>query len=116
MRARSRPVLVIATALIIIVMGAGIAEAQMDTGESYWGEHMIDGIVHLWPAVAIAILTGLVAGGMLGLYELDCASILLMLAASAFLAYHFYWQPAHPASGQSPDLQPPYRIALRAHS
>jgi hypothetical protein len=103
MRARPASVLVIAILLIVSILGLGIAEAQLDNGESYWGEHMINGIFHLWPAVVIAILVGLLAGGMFGIYELDAATMLFLLAASAFLAYHFYWQPAHPASVQSPD-------------
>ena len=104
MRARSLSVLMIAILLSVIILGVGIAEAQLDTGESYWGEHMMNGIFHLWPAVAIAILTGLLAGGVFGLYELDATSMLFLLAASAFLAYHFYWHPAHPSSVQSPDF------------
>jgi hypothetical protein len=104
MRTRSLSMLAIATLLIVSILGVGIAEAQLDTGESYWGEHMMNGIFHLWPAVAIAILTWLLAGGVFGLYELDAASMLFLLAASAFLAYHFYWHPAHPASLLPPDF------------
>jgi hypothetical protein len=103
---RTRPlsVLVIAILLVVGILGVGIAEAQLDTGESYWGEHMINGIFNLWPAAAIAIFTAFLTGGVFGLYELDAATMLFLLAASAFLAYHFYWQPAHPASVQSPDF------------
>lgn len=101
MRAGPLSVLVIATLLVVTVLGAGVAEAQMDTGESYWGEHMINAIVHLWPAVAIVLLAGLLAAGVFGLFEMDRATKLFLLAAAAFLAYHFYWQPAHPAAGQS---------------
>lgn len=102
MRARSWSVLVIATALTI-VLGAGIAEAQMNTGESYLGEQIMNAIFHLWPTVAIVVLTALVAGGVLGVYDLGRATMLFLLAAAAFLAYHFYWQPTHPASVRSPN-------------
>jgi uncharacterized membrane protein AbrB (regulator of aidB expression) len=104
MRARPLSLLVIATLLLVSILGVGVAEAQLDTGESYWGEQMINGIFDLWPAVAIAILTGLLAGGVFGFYELDATTMLVLLAASAFLAYHFYWQPTHSASVQLPDL------------
>ena len=111
MRARPLSVLVIATLVIVSILGVSVAEAQLDNGESYWGENIMNGIFHLWPAVAIAILLGLLAGGVFGLYELDATSMLFLLAASAFLAYHFYWQPAHPASVQFQDFR---RLALRS--
>lgn len=101
-RARPLSVVVIAILLVVSILGVGIAEAQLDTGESYWGEHIMNGIFHLWPAVVIVILTAFLTGGVFGLYELDAATMLFLLAASAFLAYHFYWQPAHPASMQFP--------------
>ena len=104
MRTRPLSLLVIATLLIVGMLGVGIAEAQLDTGESYWGEHVMNGIFNLWPIVVIAILIGLLAGGAFGLYELDAASMLFLLAVSAFLAYHFYWQPTHPTSVQFPDF------------
>lgn len=44
------------------------------------------------------MLAGLLVGGMLVFYELDAASVLFLLAGIAFLAYHFYWHPAHPVS------------------
>ncbi len=102
MPARPLSILVIATLLIVTIVGTGVAEAQLDTGESYWGEHIMNGIFGLWPAALIAVFTALLAGGVFGLYELDRTSMLVLAAASAFLAYHFYWQPAHPASVQTP--------------
>ena len=103
MRAHTLSALIIAPLLIVSILGIGVAEAQLDTGESYWGENMMNGIFHLWPAVAIAIFAGLLAGGVFGLYELDRATMLFLFAASAFLAYHFYWRPIHAASVQSRD-------------
>ncbi|HET7264487.1 MAG TPA: hypothetical protein VFL28_07455 [bacterium] len=102
MPVRQLSMVVIATLLIVSIVGIGVAQAQLDTGESYWGERMMNGIFNLWPAAAIAIFTALLAGGVFGLYELDRTSMLVLAAASAFLAYHFYWQPAHPASVQAP--------------
>lgn len=87
--------LVVATLLIVGNLGPGIATAQMDTGESYWGEHMINAIVNLWPAAAIAVSIAFTGGAVAGFYQLDRATIVFLLAASVYLAYHFYWQPAH---------------------
>jgi hypothetical protein len=87
--------LVVATLLIVGNLSPGIATAQMDTGESYWGEQMINAIANLWPAVAIAIFVAFTGGAVAGFYQLDRATIVLLLAASVYLGYHFYWQPAH---------------------
>ncbi len=106
MRTRTLYVLVIAALCIVGILSVGIAEAQqlLDTGESYWGENILNGIFNLWPAVAIAIFTALLAGGVFGLYELGATSMLFLMAVSAILAYHFYWHPAHPVSVQSIDF------------
>lgn len=101
MRARPLIALAAATLTIVAILGAGIAEAQLDNGESYWGEHMVTAIFHIWPAVAIVVLMVFLAGGLVGFYELDRTTIVFLLAASAYLGYHFYWQPAHPGSAQS---------------
>jgi hypothetical protein len=101
MRARSLLVLVVATLIIITVLGAAVGEAQdlFGTGESYWGEHMVNTLFNTWPAVAVVVFAGLLAGGMVGFYELDRGSSFLLLATSIYLVYHFYVQPAHVASG-----------------
>jgi hypothetical protein len=98
MRPRTLLMAAIATLLIVSSLTARVAEGQTATGESYWGEHTLNGIFQTWPAVAIAVFAGFLAGGMLGLYELDTASVLFLLAGIAFLAYHFYWHPVHAAS------------------
>jgi len=87
--------LVVATLLVVGNLSTGIATAQMDTGESYWGEHMINAIGNLWPAAAIGVFVAFTAGAVTGFYQVDRATIVFLLAASAYLAYHFYWQPAH---------------------
>jgi hypothetical protein len=86
--------LVVATLLVVGPLSTG-ATAQMDTGESYWGEHMINAIANLWPAAAIAVFVAFTGGAVAGFYQLDRATIVFLLAASVYLAYHFYWQPAH---------------------
>ncbi|GEM_PF-4709237 len=91
---------VIATLVTVGVLTAGIAGAQPGTGESYWGEHTLNGILHTWPAVAIAVLAALVVGRLLGFYEMGAATTLLVLAAIAFLVYQFYWRPVPPVSSQ----------------
>ncbi len=86
---------VVAALVFVGSLGTGIASAQMDTGESYWGEHMINAIANLWPGVAIVLFLLFIAGAIAGFYVLDSSTIVLLLAASGYLAYHFYWLPAH---------------------
>jgi hypothetical protein len=94
-RAYPFTVILVATLVLVGILGTGIAAAQMDTGESYWGEHMINAIVNLWPAAAIALFVVFVAGAIVGFYSLDRVTIAILLAASVYLAYHFYWLPTH---------------------
>ena len=96
-RIRSVAVFVVAALLMVTVAGGGIARAQLETGESYWGEHMLNGIASLWPAVVIAVCVGVLAGAVVGFYEIDRGSLVFLLGVSGFLAYRFYWQPAHAA-------------------
>jgi hypothetical protein len=101
MRARSLIVLMLATLIFVTILGASVGRAQdmFGTGESYWGEHMMNAIFNLWPAVAIIVFGFLLMGGMVGFYPLDRATVLMLFGTSAYLIYHFYWQPAHIASG-----------------
>ena len=103
--ARAYPLiaLVVATLLVVGNLSTGIVTAQMDTGESYWGEQMINAIANLWPAAAIGVFVAFTGGAVAGFYQLDRATIVFLLAASAYLAYHFYWQPAHQSSVSSVD-------------
>jgi hypothetical protein len=94
-RASRLMALILASLILVGMVGTDIAAAQMDTGESYLGERMINGMFNLWPAAAIVVFIGLIAGGVVGFYKLDRATAVLLLAASAFLAYHFYWLPGH---------------------
>jgi hypothetical protein len=90
-----RFVALLMAALLLATLGAQTAHAQLDTGEAYWGEHTVNAIFHLWPAATIAVLMVFVAGGLFGFYELDATTVLFLLGASAFLAYHYYWRPVH---------------------
>jgi type IV secretory pathway VirB2 component (pilin) len=92
----------VATLLIVIVGTAHVAEGAPATGEAYWGEHILRGLIQTSPAVAIVVLAGLLLGGMLGFYELDAPSVLFLLAGIAFLAYRFY---GHPTRGVSSLLR-----------
>ena len=52
-------------------------------------------------AMFIASLTSaFVSGGMLGFYELDRTTVVVLLAIITFLIYHFYWRPIHAASSE----------------
>lgn len=86
---------VVAALVFVGSLGTGMASAQVDTGESYWGEHMINAIANSWPAVAIVLFLLFIAGAIAGFYTLDRSTIVLLLAASVYLAYRFYWVPAH---------------------
>lgn len=85
----------VAALVFVGSLGTAMASAQTDTGESYWGEHMINAIANSWPAVAIVLFLLFIAGAIAGFYTLDRSTILLLLAASVYLAYRFYWVPAH---------------------
>lgn len=98
MRRHRLTVVAIAVLVAVVVGSAGTARAQSAPDESYWGENTINGIVHTWPAVAIAVLAAIVLGGMVGFYELDRTTVVLTLAAIGFLVYRFYWHPAHVAA------------------
>ena len=101
MRARPFVALVVATLVLVTIFGASVAQAQdmFGTGESYWGEHTMNAIFNLWPALAIIVFTALLAGATIGFYELDRATALLLFGASVYLVYHFYWPTANVASG-----------------
>ena len=83
----------VATLLILTIGSVGTAAGQAGTEESYWGEHTLNGFARAWPALAIAVLAAPMVGAMLGVFELGASSMLFLLAAIAFIAYHFYWQP-----------------------
>ncbi|HEV2357449.1 MAG TPA: hypothetical protein VGZ23_07560 [bacterium] len=98
MRRHRLSVTAIAVLVAIVVGSVGTAGAQSAPEESYWGESTLNGIFHTWPAVAIAVLTAVVMGGMVGFYELDRTTIVVALGGIGFLVYRFYWQPAHAAA------------------
>jgi len=101
--------------LIVSVLTAHVAEAQSPTDESYWGEHTLNGIVQTWSVVALVVFGGLLAGGILGLYELDTASLLFLLAGLALLGYHVYWRHVHVGSSL-PRLSVHARLALARYT
>lgn len=93
MRPRPPFAAVVAVVLIVCLGIPGTAAGQAGTDESYWGEHTLNGFVRAWPAVAIVVLAAPLAAAMLGVLELDATTALFLLAAIAFLTFHFYWQP-----------------------
>jgi hypothetical protein len=101
-RMRSRRTVAVAMIVLmtVVVGSVGPVGAQPATDESYWGETMVNGIFHTWPAVAIAVFAAFVSGGMLGFYELDRTTVVVLLAIITFLVYHFYWRPSHAASSE----------------
>ena len=92
MRLRSPSAAVVALVLIMCLAIPGTATGQTDD-ESYWGEHTLNGFVRVWPAVVIALLAAPLVAAILGILELDATSALVLLAAIAFMAFHYYLQP-----------------------
>ena len=84
----------VAVLLMVSVVTSGVARAQVP-GESYWGEHTLNGLFQTWPLVALVVLGVVLAGGMFGIYELDVITTVLLLAGLAYLAYHLYRYPVH---------------------
>ena len=97
----------VATLLIVTIGSVGTAAGQSAVEESYWGEHTLNSFARAWPALAIAVLTAPMVGAMLGVFELDTSSTLFLLAAIAFIAYHFYWQPHANTPQQVPRSHSP---------
>jgi len=97
----------VAVLLIVTIGSVGTAAGQSVPEESYWGEHTLNSFVRAWPALAIAVLTAPIVGAMLGVYELDASTMLFLLAAIAFIAYHFYWQPHADTPQQAPRSHSP---------
>ncbi|HKX16951.1 MAG TPA: hypothetical protein VJT33_02940 [bacterium] len=92
MRLRSPSAAVVALVLIVCLGIPGTATGQTDD-ESYWGEHTLNGFVRVWPAVVIAVLAAPLVAAVLGIFELDATSALVLLAAIAFMTFHYYLQP-----------------------
>lgn len=92
MRLRPPSAAVVALVLIVCLGVPGTAMGQTDD-ESYWGEHTLNGFVRVWPAVVIALLAAPLVGAMLGIFELGATSVLVLLAAIAFMTFHYYLQP-----------------------
>ena len=115
MRLRPPSAAVVALILIVCLGIPGTATGQTDD-ESYWGEHTLNGFVRVWPAVVIAVLAAPLAAATLGFFELDATSALVLLAAIAFLTFHYYLQPraGKPRpTARSHDVAPPGQITTR---
>lgn len=114
MRLRPPSVAVVALLLIVCLGIPGTAAGQTDD-ESYWGEHTLNGFVRVWPAVVIALLAAPLVAAMLGIFELDATSALVLLAAIAFMTFHYYLQPhagkPRPTAMLDP-VRPPGQITL----
>jgi len=81
----------IATLLIVSVSSPGIVKGQPAMGESYWGDRTLDAIISVLPAVAVAVLAGVLFGEIVGFFHLDATYVVLMVATIAVLVYKFYW-------------------------